>query len=183
MGPADIVNPRTGQQMTFLTHRPDLLEIDTVNPPSDVREPEHVHPQQESGARVVSGQLTFDVAGEQRTLGPGDDITIPPNVRHHFWNPGSEDARAIQFFSPALKTREFFETLFALARDDKLDAKGMPSPLQLAVMVPYFSDEIRPTRPPWPVLRVLAAGLRPVARARGHRPVARYERPGTPRSA
>ena len=49
----------------------------------------------------------------------------------------------------------------------------MPSLLQLTAMVPYFSDEIRPTMPPWPVLRAVTAVLGPVARARGFRPVYR----------
>lgn len=169
----EIVNPRTGQQMRFVTERPDLLEIETVNPPTDVQEPEHVHPKQESGARVTAGRLTFDVNGEERTLGPGDEITIPPNVPHHFWNPGTEDAHAVQFFRPALNTRSFFETLFALARDDQLDEKGMPSMLQIAAMLPEFSGVIRVTSPPWPVQRVAAAVLAPVARMRGYRATAR----------
>lgn len=53
--------------------------------------------------------------------------------------------------------------LFALAAADKLDASGMPRPLQLAVMVPEFEREIRPLSPPWPVLRVVAAILAPLA--------------------
>jgi len=59
--------------------------------------------------------------------------------------------------------------MFALAQQDKLDAKGMPRTLQLAVMVPEFGDEIRPLSPPWPSLRVLTAVLGPVARLRGYR--------------
>ncbi len=107
------------------------------------------------------------------TDGPGDEITVPPNIRHHFWNPGSDDAHAVQFFRPALNTREFFETLFALARDGKLDDNGMPSLLQITVMLPEFSDVIRVTSPPWPVQRAAAFVLGPVARLRGYRPVAR----------
>ena len=63
----------------------------------------------------------------------------------------------------------FFETMFALATTDDLDARGMPRPLQLAVMVPEFESEIRPLSPPWPVLRAVAAVLAPLARARGYR--------------
>jgi hypothetical protein len=44
----------------------------------------------------------------------------------------------------------------------------MPSLLQLAVMIPEFSQEIRPTRPPWPVQQALAALLAPIARRRGY---------------
>jgi quercetin dioxygenase-like cupin family protein len=163
-----IENVRTGQRMVFVTERPELLEIETVNPPSSVHEPQHVHPLQESGARVTSGSLTFSVDGTERVVGAGESITIPPNTPHRFWNDGDDDAQALQWFRPALKTRAFFETFFALARDGKLDDKGMPSLLQLAVMIPQFSQEIRPTRPPWPVQQALATLLAPIARRRGY---------------
>lgn len=155
--------------MTFVELRPELLRIDTVNPPSAEREPVHVHPRQESGAEVVSGSLVFEVAGEHRQLGAGDTIRVPANTPHRFWNDGSEDARSIQFFRPALEIAAFFQTLFTLAQQDKLDERGMPRPLQLAVMVPEFAEEIRPVSPPWPLLRVLTAVLDPIARLRGYR--------------
>lgn len=155
--------------MTFVELREELLRIDSVNPPTAEREPVHVHPKQESGAEVVSGSLVFEVAGEQRRLAAGETIVVPANTPHRFWNDGSEDARSIQSFRPALDIASFFETMFALAQQGKLDEKGMPRPLQLAVMVPEFGDEIRPVRPPWPVLRALTAVLGPIARLRGYR--------------
>jgi quercetin dioxygenase-like cupin family protein len=164
-----ISNPRTGQRMTFLEIREDLLRIDAVNAVTEEREPLHVHPRQESGAELISGSLVFEVEGVQRKLAPGDSISIPANAPHRFWNDGDEEAHSIGFFRPALATADFFETLFALAATDKLDAKGMPRPLQLAVMVPEFESEIRPVSPPWPVLRAVAIALAPLARARGYR--------------
>jgi hypothetical protein len=155
--------------MRFVTDEPQLLETETVNPPGDQREPEHVHPKQDSGARVTSGALVFEVGGVQRSVEAGESIEIPANTPHRFWNEGDEDAHAVQWFRPALKSRAFFETLFALAEDGELDEHGMPSLLQIAVMIPVFSDEIRPTRPPWPVQRAVAAVLGPVARRRGYR--------------
>ncbi|WCB93313.1 hypothetical protein DSM104299_02026 [Baekduia alba] len=168
-----IENPRTGQRMAFVTEQPELLEIETVNPASSVREPVHVHPLQESGARVSAGTLRFCVDGVERAVAAGESIVIPANTPHHFWNDGSADAHAVQWFRPALRSREFFETLFALARDGKIDAKGMPSLLQLAVTIPEFSQEIRTTTPPWPVQRALVALLAPIARRRGYRGVYR----------
>ena len=167
-----IHNPRTGQRMTFRANGPDLLEIDTVNPPTKVPEPEHVHPLQESGARVVSGLLEFEIAGVRRRVGPGETIEIPAGTPHRFWNDGDEDAIATQWFRPALKTRSFFSTFFALARDGKLKDNGMPTLLQVAVLIPVYADEIRPTRPPWPVQRAVAAVLGPIACRRGYRAVA-----------
>ena len=164
-----ITNPRTGQRMTFLELRAELLRIDSLNPPTPEREPVHVHPKQESGAEVVSGSLVFEVAGERHHLAAGATISVPANTPHRFWNEGSEDARSIQFFRPALDIASFFETLFALAQQRKLDEKGMPPPLQLAAMVRQFGDEIRPVSPPWPLLRMLSAVLAPIARLRGYR--------------
>jgi quercetin dioxygenase-like cupin family protein len=168
--PDAIQNPRTGQQMVFLNHDGDaLLEVETTNPPTAEREPEHVHPRQESGARVTSGALVFEVDGVRRRVAAGESIVIPANTAHRFWNDGDEDARAVQWFRPALRTRSFFETFFALARDGKLKRNGMPGLLQIAVLIPVYADEIRPTRPPWPMQRAVAALLGPVARLRGYR--------------
>jgi quercetin dioxygenase-like cupin family protein len=163
-----IVNPRTGQSMTFVTARDELLEIETVNPPTHIPEPEHVHPKQESGCAVTTGELRFRVDGVERTVRAGESITIPANTPHCFWNEGPEPAHAMQWFRPAGRTREFFETYFALARAGKLDGKGMPSLLQLAVMIPAYADTIRTTSPPWVIQRALGAALGPVARRRGY---------------
>jgi quercetin dioxygenase-like cupin family protein len=165
----EIDNPRTGQRLRFIDLRPERLRIESFNPPGPEREPLHIHPRQSSGAEVTRGSLVFEVDGRERCLTPGQSITIPPGTPHRFWNGGEEDALSVQFFEPALESAAFFETLFALAAAGELDAKGMPKPLALALLVPEFAEEIRPVSPPWPVLRALAAVLAPVARARGHR--------------
>lgn len=163
-----LTNPRTGQRMTFLQISTDELRIDTLNPPTGVREPMHVHPRQQSGAEVLSGTLIFEVQGTRRTLTSGEAITIPPNAPHRFWNDGPGDARSIQFFRPALNTAAFFETFFALAQRDQLDNNGMPKLLPLAALVREFGQEIRPVSPPWKLLRPLAGALAPIAHVRGH---------------
>jgi quercetin dioxygenase-like cupin family protein len=145
-----------------------LLRMETVNPPTGIAEPVHVHPLQESRAELVSGSLRFVVAGEERRLGAGESITIPPGVPHRFVNEGDEDAVAIQEFRPALRTAEFFRTYVGLARRGELDERGMPSLLRLAVLGPAFADEIRVTRPPWALQRAAYALLGPIARLRGY---------------
>lgn len=175
---SNITNPRTGQQMTFVTDSPALLEIDSFNPPTTVPEPEHVHPEQESGCRVTAGALHFRVAGAERIVSAGESITIPAGTPHYFWNDGPQDAWSSQWFRPALNARAFFETLFALAQDGKLDDKGMPSLLQIAVMIPEFADVIRPTSPPWVIQRTASVVFGPLARSRGYRGV--YATDSTP---
>lgn len=167
-----IKNPRSGQEMTFIELREELLRIESLNPPTDLREPAHIHPKQVSGAEVISGSLVFEVEGEETRLGPGESIEIEPGLKHRFWNDGQEMAKSVQFFRPALDIASFFETMFTLAERDEIRDNGLPSVLQLAVMVPRFGDEIRPVSPPWPVLKALTTGLGPVAKLRGYEPTA-----------
>jgi quercetin dioxygenase-like cupin family protein len=167
----EIRNPRTGQRMRFLDSDDEraeaVLRIESVNPPSGVPEPEHVHPRQESSARVISGTLLFSVAGEKRRLGPGDAITIAAGTPHCFVNDGTEDAVSIAEFRPPLRTADLFRTLFGLADRGQLNERGMPSLLALAALGPAFADEIRATRPPWALQRAAFALLGPLARLRG----------------
>lgn len=172
MGPAEqIRNPRTGQRMRFLESAEEpaeaVLRIESVNPPSGVPEPEHIHPRQESRAQVLSGTLRFTVAGQERRLGPGDAIALPAGTPHFFANDGAEDAASIQEFRPALRTAELFRTLFALAERGRVNERGMPSLLALAALGPEFADEVRATSPPWALQRAAFALLGPLARIRG----------------
>jgi mannose-6-phosphate isomerase-like protein (cupin superfamily) len=172
MEPAEeIRNPRTGQRMRFLDPGDEsaeaLLRIESVNPPTAVPEPEHVHPHQESRAQVVSGSLRFTVEGRERRLGPGDAIVLPAGTPHFFANDGAEDAVSIQEFRPALRTAALFRTLFALAEHGRINERGMPSLLSLAVLGPEFADEIRATSPPWALQRAVFTLLGPLARLRG----------------
>lgn len=164
----EISNPSTGQRMRFVELREEILRIESHHPPTDAREPLHVHPHQESGARVLSGSLIFEVSGEERKVGSGDEIQIPANTPHRFWNATDEEAVSVAFFRPALDIAAFFETLFTLGQRGDLTSKGAPGLLQTAVMVPEFGDEIRLTSPPWPVVQALCMVLRPIALRRGY---------------
>ena len=166
----EICNPRTGQRMRFLLTAAEtggeLLRIETVNPPGRDAEPMHVHPRQQTSARVVSGTLRFVVDGEERRVGPGEAITIPAGTPHRFANDSDVDAVAIQEARPALRLQEFFETYFDLAARGELDEHGRPSLLRSALLGPAFADEIRLVSPPWPLQRAAYALLAPIARAR-----------------
>lgn len=168
----EIFNPRTGQRMGFVRTARDsdgaLLELDCVSPPTNEREPEHIHPRQENIFEVHRGALVVCIKGEERRIGPGERIVIPPGVPHHFWAAGDENAHYLQSFRPALKTEAFFKLLFRLAREGKLNKQGLPNPLMLAVMGQYFWDEIRVTSPPPGLQRILYALLAPVGRAAGY---------------
>lgn len=171
-----ITNPRTGQKMIFIKTGKEtngqLLEIESFNPKSDMREPIHVHPRQESSAKVISGKLHFLVNGKEQIIGPGEKITIPAGVPHCFWNEDDVKAHSVQQFSPALHIDEFFESYFALAKDDKLSDKGMPPFLQLPLMGLKHKDDIRVVSPPWAVQLLTYWMLAPISFLMGYR--ARY---------
>jgi hypothetical protein len=61
------------------------------------------------------------------------------------------------------------ETMFGLARLGHTDAKGMPHPLQLALIAREFGDVIVFRSPPPAVQRALFGALAPLARSRGYR--------------
>lgn len=73
-----------------------LLSVVEFDPSSEV--PNHTHPH-EQGGMMLEGELEMDIAGETRTLRPGDVYIIPGDVEH--WaRSGSMPARVLDIFSP-----------------------------------------------------------------------------------
>jgi hypothetical protein len=140
-----------------------LLETESFNPKSDMREPIHIHPKQEGSAKVISGKLHFLINGKEQIIGSGEKITVPAGIPHCFWNEDDIVAHSIQHFSPAFHIDEFFESFFDLAKDGKLSDKGMPSFLQLPSMGLKHKNEIRVTRPPWAIQLLTYWLLAPVS--------------------
>lgn len=129
----------------------------------------HVHPDQEERFEVLAGTLKLVVDGKQATLRPGDIAVIPPGRPHTWANVGDDEARVLGEFRPALRTEMFFETLFGLARDGKVNSKGLPNLLRLAVIMREYEDEMQLARPPAGVQKAVFAPLAVVGRRLGYR--------------
>jgi mannose-6-phosphate isomerase-like protein (cupin superfamily) len=168
----EITNARTGQVMIFLKTSTEtigeLLQIECFSPASLEREPEHIHPFQENSFEIISGSCIFHIDGKEQVIGPGQSITIPAKVPHHFWNAGDTVAHYIQEFRPALKIDRFFETFFALARDGKLNKKGIPNFFHVSVIGLAYKDEIRLTNPPWALQNIIYKILSPFGKLMGY---------------
>ena len=168
-----IVNARTGQVMVFLKTGAEtneqLLQIDCISPPTTVKEPEHIHPLQENKFEIISGSCTFNIDGIERLAKAGEVVTIPPTVRHHFWNSSDTDAHYIQEFRPSLKIGDFFDTFFALSRDRKLNEKGIPNFFHGSLIMLKHKDEIRVTNPPWALQYLTYVLLAPIGKLIGYR--------------
>ncbi|QWK11902.1 MAG: cupin domain-containing protein [Thermoflexus hugenholtzii] len=137
--------------------------------PSEEREPEHVHPYQTNRFAVHRGALRFRIAGRERVVAAGEEVSIPPGTPHHFWVEGSEPAEYRQEFEPALNTEAFFEALFGLAQAGRLSRSGMPPVLLLGVFGQSFWSTVRLTRPPIWVQWFTFAVLGPLGRLLGQR--------------
>lgn len=115
--------------------------------------------------------------GEAESVGgPGTVREVAAGVLHDWWNAGEDEARVVVELrgDPVVLVRfeKMLVTLFGLAHDGRVNAKGMPGPLQAAAIVNEFSDVIRFAKPPSAVQRIAFGILAPVARLAGRR--ARY---------
>jgi quercetin dioxygenase-like cupin family protein len=175
-------NPISGERFTFHETAEDtageLLAFDFELSPDGHVPGMHVHPIQEERFEVVDGTMRFRKGFRNVIAGPGDSLVVPPGVRHKFANAGDERARVRVEVRPALRMEELFETSVALAREGRTTPKGMPKPLDLALFVQEYKDEVRgPFLPGW-LQRLMLAPLAWIARRRGHG--ARYApRPAT----
>jgi mannose-6-phosphate isomerase-like protein (cupin superfamily) len=131
----------------------------------------HVHPLQEEHFEVLSGTLGVQIGDEQRSLGQGEEATVPPGTPHRWFNEDDrENARVLLELRPALNTEIFFETLYGLAADGKTDEDGVPSLLQTAVALDgLHKGEIYPATPPIALQKALFALLAPVGKLVGYR--------------
>ena len=173
-------HPLTGDRMVFLKTARDtdgeLLQLGFFLKGGGPEAAAHVHPYQEERFEVLSGAARFRVRGQQeRDVGAGEAIVVPAGTPHTLWNAGEEEAHLILEFRPALRTETFFETLFGLAQDGKVDPRsGFPGPLQLALIFREHEDELYLAGPPLFVQRALFGLLAPVGELLGYK--ARYPR-------
>jgi hypothetical protein len=83
---------------------------------------------------------------------------------------GPEEAQVIVEVAPGDRFVEVVGTMFGLARDGKVDKRGLPHPLQLAVTASVYRDAVVFTSPPQWLQRLMLGALAPLGRALGRRP-------------
>ncbi len=108
-----IENPRTGEQLEFDAHDPNVLVMSSWWTRPGHRAAEHVHPNMEERFTVIEGEAAFLVAGKRTDAAAGDTVIVPPGVPHLTWNPTSQPVRLRIEMRPALRWEEFTRRLFA----------------------------------------------------------------------
>jgi mannose-6-phosphate isomerase-like protein (cupin superfamily) len=84
------------------------LGLFEMNVPSGAHvPPPHSHSDNEECVYVLAGVLRYSVAEETCDLRPGEWMSTPRGVVHHFSNPGSETARALVMMTPDIGEQYF----------------------------------------------------------------------------
>jgi hypothetical protein len=89
--------------------------------------------------------------------------------RFGWWNAGPEEACVRIEMRPAARFEVMIRNAVGLAQDGRVNNRGMPNLLQLAVFAQEFADVVQFTRPPRIVQGILFGVLIPIARLLGYR--------------
>ena len=168
-------NPVTGERAVMLTdareHPEQVLVSHLYIRPGGRVAGAHVHPTVDETFLVLNGEVGFLIGDRKRTLGPGEAARVPRGVVHDWWQVGDIEAEVLVEVVPGVRFGEMVGSMFGLARDGKVNAKGMPDPLQLAVTAQEYGDIIRFTKPPALVQKLTIPPLAALGRKRGRKPM------------
>jgi len=145
---------------TYIFHgEPDssapVVEFKSVLAPGAPGPEPHVHTKQKETFHVVSGTMIARVKGQdEKTLGPGEVIVVPPGIVHSFTN-GSKDEPLINRITvePALDFQWFMSEAAKLALKNGGSMKNIPLPEAGYLMwlsrdqqriggIPYFLQDV-----------------------------------------
>ena len=170
----EFFNPATGELIKFTdtaeTTSGELARFAWRSVPGGVIT-EHVHPHQEERFTITSGEARLTINGRERHARAGETVVVPAGVPHSEGNPGAVDIEGIVELRPALRAKEWHETLAGLVADFPTTPRGAPrNVLQLGVTFWHFRHESRVTSPPAWIQNLMLPPLWALARALGKRP-------------
>ena len=178
-----LIHPVTGERLVFTKRAADtggeVLEFVIRMAPGGFIATPHVHPYAEERFEVGGAPVMIQVGRSKRLYQPGEVAVVPAGVPHNWWNPSTEESATLIQLRPAFDMETVFETMFGLAADGKVNAKGMPNPLQTMVLARAYRREV--TLPPplsW-FVGPLSAVLAPIGNRLGY--LARYDRYSGPK--
>lgn len=152
----------------------ELLEMEAVYHPSSQPPPLHYHPKQEEKFEVLQGTFRVKIGDTEHRFEPGDTFTIPAKTVHSMNNISDETGCLRWQIRPALKSQDFFATMWGLAADGKTTEAGLPDFFQLMVILKEYHNEFRAVKPPLIVQKILFSVFAFIGRRRGYQ--ARYEK-------
>jgi quercetin dioxygenase-like cupin family protein len=146
----------------------EALRIEIWTEPGGGVRAEHVHPQLEERYEVLEGEITVNLDGEPKRLGPGERAVVPPGVRHSFENTSERAAHLVVEAEPAQELRESIEDGARLARTERFSDSGSPlsvrALVEAAALAERYRNTVVLTSPPRFLQRILFPPLARFAR-------------------
>jgi quercetin dioxygenase-like cupin family protein len=134
----------------------------------------HIHPALEERFHVLEGRPSFLFSRDWSTAAPGDEVVIPPGVRHAYRNDGDEVAHIRCDARPPSTLQQFLEEVAVMSQERLITRRGLPrhprAILRAAVLAERHRDMavlLFPPLPPPFLQRLLFPPLARLAARRG----------------
>ena len=97
----ETVTDRPGRNVAIRVGTDAITITQSLYGPGERGPDPHVHDEHTDAFYVTHGALRFGIAGEERVVGAGGFVAIPPGVVHTFLNDADEDARFVNIHAPS----------------------------------------------------------------------------------
>lgn len=178
-----IENPVMGQRVRVLTLPIETggshFVLDYINRPFAGRYavPEHFHPVWAETFEILAGRGRYLLGGQEKVATAGDRIVMPANVPHvHPWSDSDQELHVRQTAEAnppdaegLTASLQAVSTFFGLAREGKVNKKGLPNLLQTAVIANSTMPGSYLAGPPAAVQDILIKVLASIGRLAGYR--------------
>jgi mannose-6-phosphate isomerase-like protein (cupin superfamily) len=162
-----LANAVTGELGLLVEHTPERVVAEVLARPGAAVAGAHHHPAQDEHFLVLDGVLGVRVGDERLELRAGEDATVPAGVVHDWWNAGDVPVHARITVTPPGGFLAMIGAVWGLAAQGRTDARGLPRPLDGALLLEAFGSEVVFERPPVAIQRAMAAVVAPVLRRLG----------------
>ena len=176
-------NPKQGQKVRFITLPAETggrgFTLEYVYRPftGESAVPAHIHTAATETFDILSGEAKYRVGKKEGSARKGDRIVLPAGVAHvHPWSVSADELHVRQIAeveqpdsAGLVASLQAAVTLFGLATAGKVNEKGLPNLLQLAVLIRSTMPATYIAGIPIAVQRTLFGGLARVGEALGYR--------------
>ena len=173
--PGEVLEHPRGDRLEFVATSAAtggaLLEMHVTYPPRTEAPAVHLHPEQRERFTIVQGALVAVIGGVEGRYAAGETFEVAAGTPHTMHADADEPTRFVWQVQPALRTEDFFEKVWDLARANGSDAPRSPNVLQGALLMRSYGREFQLVRPPRWLQVPLFAVLAPLARLLGYRAV------------
>jgi quercetin dioxygenase-like cupin family protein len=143
-----LYNRHTGDTLSIIKDATStsgkLLEMEAVYQPANEFAPEHFHSSQKEYFTVLSGRLMTKINGTIREYRAGESFAVPAGTPHAMYNAGSEQVHFRWQISPALRSEDFFRTIYQAT----ITKKGKPGLADTLFLLKEFRQEFVVTKIP-----------------------------------